>query len=334
MLHMSDWRALLRREAPPRTHADAAFLAKYNRFAQPLIVAAAILPLVVDTRRHQAAGIIVGVGSWLVFVVDFVVQSRRRERYLHSGMGVFDLVIVVVTSPWYLIPGVNAGAIVSVLRLARLARILMVFHGARRLLERLGRAALVAVVVVLAFSWVAYDAENEVNREFASYGDSVWWGIVTLTTVGYGDIVPITLVGRYAGVVIMVMGVGLLGVLAGALASFFKLSPKEERQDAAAAESERRRESVTAEDATAEDGDRDAAGAGEGTGATAGSMPPDTADIDAETPASSADIAALTQQVVDLRQQIAGLADQLRAVGPDSSTDSDGTTDASGAGGP
>ncbi|MFN8017064.1 MAG: potassium channel family protein [Acidimicrobiales bacterium] len=64
---------------------------------------------------------------------------------------------------------------------------------------------------------------------FNTYGHAVWWAIVTLTTVGYGDITPITHAGRIVAVMIMVSGVGVLGVLAGSLASFFRVgSPEEE----------------------------------------------------------------------------------------------------------
>ena len=74
----------------------------------------------------------------------------------------------------------------------------------------------------------AYDAEHPTNPGFATFGDALWWGIVTLTTVGYGDIVPKTTAGRLSGVAIMFTGVAVLGVLAGSLASLFAVTGKDE----------------------------------------------------------------------------------------------------------
>jgi len=78
--------------------------------------------------------------------------------------------------------------------------------------------------VVVIGSLVAYHAEHPVNPEFATVGDALWWGIVTITTVGYGDIVPKTTTGRWAAVTIMITGIAVLGLLAGSLASFFRLN--------------------------------------------------------------------------------------------------------------
>jgi voltage-gated potassium channel len=100
----------------------------------------------------------------------------------------------------------------------------MASKGSRRLFDRLGRVTLVAGGVVVIASLVAYHAEHPVNSEFATVGDAFWWGIVTLTTVGYGDIVPKTSTGRWAAVIIMITGIAVLGLLAGSLASFFRLN--------------------------------------------------------------------------------------------------------------
>lgn len=189
------------------------------------IVISAILPLVIVPTSTGWVGILVGVVTWLVFLVDFVVQARHLDHYGRTGFGRFDLFVVIATAPWFLIPGAQAGQLVVLLRLARLARLLMATRGARRLFARLGRVALVALGVVVVGSLLAYHAEHAVNPEFATVGDALWWGIVTLTTVGYGDIVPKTTSGRWAAVTIMLTGVAVLGLLAGSLASFFRLEP-------------------------------------------------------------------------------------------------------------
>src|SRR3954469_12276854 len=189
----------------------------------PLIVAA-LLPLFISSPETRWVEVVIGLGSWIVFVVDLVVQRRIVPEYLHLRRGRFDAAIVVITFPIYLIPGVNGGSAVLLLaRLTRVARVLLATAGLRRFGARLGKVALIAGAVVALASLAAYQAEHATNKEFATVGDALWWGIVTLTTVGYGDIAPITSAGRFAGVAIMFTGIGVLGVLAGSLAELFHL---------------------------------------------------------------------------------------------------------------
>ena len=164
------------------------------------IIVSAILPLVVAPESNGWVGAVVGVATWLVFLVDYVVHARHLEHYGRTGLGRFDLFVVIATAPWFLIPGAQAGRFVVVLRLARLARLAMASRGSRRLFDRLGRIAVVAGGVLVTGSLVAYYAEHPANPGFATVGDALWWGIVTLTTVGYGDIVPKTSTGHFAAV--------------------------------------------------------------------------------------------------------------------------------------
>jgi voltage-gated potassium channel len=199
-----------------------------GRWNLPILVAA-FLPLFITSPKSLVVALVIGFGSWAVFVIDLYVQRKIVPDYLHRPLGRFDLSIVIVTFPYYLIPGVSGGvALLTLARLGRVARVLMATKGLRRFAQRLGKVTVVAALIVVVCSLAAYQAEHATNPGFATFGDALWWGIVTLTTVGYGDIVPHTTAGRFAGVAIMFTGVAVLGVLAGSLAEVFHLSGQDD----------------------------------------------------------------------------------------------------------
>jgi voltage-gated potassium channel len=284
------------RPGQPRSERDAAFLKRYDTWMQVPIIVSAVLPLVIVPTSNGWVGAVVGIVTWLVFLVDYVVHVRHLVRYRRTRLGRFDLFVVVATAPWFLFPGARAGQFVVLLRLARLARLVMATRGARRLFERLGRVAAVAGGVVVVGSLVAYHAEHPTNPGFATIGDALWWGIVTLTTVGYGDIVPKTATGRWAAVMIMITGVAVLGVLAGSLASFFRLD--------------------NGKSATASPPDGDPAGSP--AGKSAGGQAASGEDA----------LRALTAEVAALRRQVEALTAQV--TGASSTLASDDSADPSG----
>ena len=203
---------------------DDVRLVDWNRRVMPWVLAAALLPFVGFGEGISPSGLVIiaiDIGSWLVFLVDLIVRRRLVPRYLHSAWGRVDLVIVAATFPWFLfIPG--AGRIVVLFRLARLARLIILAASlptARRLAGRLGRLALASAIVMLACSYVALRADGP-SDNFDNFGDALWWGIVTMTTTGYGDIVPDTTTGRITAGVLMVSGLMLLGALSASVASF------------------------------------------------------------------------------------------------------------------
>jgi potassium voltage-gated channel KQT-like subfamily protein len=83
--------------------------------------------------------------------------------------------------------------------------------------EQLSITAYMGFLALLFVSFIVYFAEKDVNPDFRSIADAMWWGVVTLCTVGYGEITPITSVGKFLSCVCIVIGVALFALPAGIL---------------------------------------------------------------------------------------------------------------------
>ena len=182
----------------------------------------------------------------IAFTCEYLLRiwvAERKAGYVFSFNGLVDLLAIL---PFYLTLALNmAGVDLRAVRAFRLLRLLRLFKLARynRALGRLGRAFWIAreemilylflTVILLYLSAVGiYYFEHPAQPEtFKSIAHSLWWALITLTTVGYGDIYPVTLGGRIFTFFVLMTGLGIVAIPAGLIASAMSQVRREEREE-------------------------------------------------------------------------------------------------------
>ena len=157
---------------------------------------------------------------------------RQRWRYVSSPIALVDAAAVAPSAVAALLllvfgEGPSLSFLLSARLLTRTVKLARYFPGGRRLgvaLRQKGSqliAAIVGLLVVLVIAAsLMYFAEAEAQPDvFSSIPAAMWWGVVTLTTVGYGDTVPVTVAGRLLAAVIAVLGIGLFALPAGIISA-------------------------------------------------------------------------------------------------------------------
>jgi voltage-gated potassium channel len=163
----------------------------------------------------------------IVFTVEYVlrlVSVERPARYAASFFGIVDLLAVVPTYVSLLIPGSQYLLSIRILRLLRIFRVfkLSAYLGEAQIIVQALRASrrkisvfLFAVgVIVVIIGSLMYVIEGEAHG-FADIPTSIYWSIVTLTTVGYGDLSPQTPLGKALASMVMIIGYGIIAVPTG-----------------------------------------------------------------------------------------------------------------------
>ncbi|MCS6971451.1 MAG: ion transporter [Turneriella sp.] len=163
-------------------------------------------------------------GIMLCFMAEYVLRYLAYQssfwRYAQQPMAIIDLLAIVP----YFITAQNDFVLLRLLRLFRIFRLLKLVRHSEAvqnlvLVFRLNGSVLGAflfVVVVILFLAAALMHALEPER-FAQMSDALWWAIVTLTTVGYGDLVPETLAGKFTAAILMLLGIGLIALPTGVL---------------------------------------------------------------------------------------------------------------------
>jgi hypothetical protein len=214
--------------------ADQQEVNSYELFIGALSVISIInivLALILPDPAVRNVIIIVDTGLCFVFFADFLGRLRNAESksgYFFRQLGWLDL---LGSLPF---PGLRIARVFRVARVIRLVREVGMKTLINKMLHDRAGSALYTVLILCVlviqygsmFELIANRSSPNANITTAS--DAVWYTIVTITTVGYGDKYPVTNPGRIVGVLIMIVGVGLFGVLTGFLANTF-LSPNENK---------------------------------------------------------------------------------------------------------
>ncbi|MEU0834931.1 potassium channel family protein [Streptomyces sp. NPDC056231] len=204
--------------------SDSSTPLRFRRWEQrtevPLFVASlffllgyAVRTLVPDrTQPWREAGTILVAATWLLFAADFAVRIRL------SGQGLRYL-----RTHWL-------DTVVLMLPLLRPLRLIRVYTTVQRQRERprlslyarvISYAGMTALLLGFSAALAVYDQEHLApGATIRTFGDAAWWACATLTTVGYGDVAPVTPRGRTVAVGLMICGLALLGAVTGSFSSW------------------------------------------------------------------------------------------------------------------
>lgn len=163
----------------------------------------------------------------ILFTIEYalrLISVKRPARYAFSFYGLVDLFSIIPTYVSLLIPGASSLLVIRVLRILRIFRVLklMPYVGEAELMIRAIRQSrrkifvflYTVLTLVIVFGAIMYLIEGP-EHGFTSIPQSMYWAIVTLTTVGYGDIAPQTFAGQFVAAGIMVCGYSIIAVPTG-----------------------------------------------------------------------------------------------------------------------
>ena len=223
------WHIIFEAESPAGRLYDIGLL---------ILIVLSVVAMMLDTVDTLASrhGKLLLISEWIftiLFAIDYFVRIwcvRRKARYVFSFFGIIDF---LAWFPILIALGMgSSGRFVGIVRILRTLRIFRILKMARHmgeanvLLEALAasRAKITVFLfgilsIVMVMGTVMYLVESPVNERFSSIPESVYWAIVTITTVGYGDISPVTMTGKFLASFMMIAGYAIIAVPTGIVSS-------------------------------------------------------------------------------------------------------------------
>lgn len=191
---------------------------------------------------RERLGLVIHIIEWFitaVFLLEYILRIwvlERPVKYIFSFYGIIDLMAIL---PNFLGLVLTGGQSLMVIRAVRLLRVFRIFKLSRytsagrtlakalyRSREKIFMFISVIVTMVVIFGTIMYLVEGEKNG-FTSIPVSIYWAVVTLTTVGYGDISPVTGFGQFLASIVMIMGYAIIAVPTGIVTSEMMRMPAE-----------------------------------------------------------------------------------------------------------
>lgn len=171
--------------------------------------------------------------SVIIFAIEYIFHllyayaERRLWQYVFSFLGLIDLISIL---PFFM--GNLHLTFFKVLRLFRMLRILKIYRYSehiqtiisviRNKMEYLSAIMLTTAVVLFFCAYATYHFEHEIQPDkFPNIFAALWWGVATLTTIGYGDIYPITVGGKVMASILALLGIALIAIPSGILSAGF-----------------------------------------------------------------------------------------------------------------
>lgn len=166
----------------------------------------------------------------ILFAVEYLIRlilSRRKIKFIFSFLGIIDFLVILplfahLGASFVFLRGFRVFRILQILKTVRYSDLMiMFFHSFKHYKEEIHIFIITFFLVVMVGSLGMFSLEHTLNPGFATVPDTMWWSIVTITTVGYGDVVPVTIIGKILASLIMFAGLASIALMTAVLTKMF-----------------------------------------------------------------------------------------------------------------